>query len=240
MKILNVNIDHYATIRNARGGKEPDPIAAAMIAELSGAGGIVCHLREDRRHIKDRDLELLREVVQTRLDLEMAATEEMTGIALKIQPELVTIVPEKREELTTEGGLDVVSNLYHLKSLSEKMREQDIEVSLFVDPNKKQIEAALNAGADMVEIHTGEYANAIGEKELEREFKKIKNACEFAAECGLKIAAGHGLNYVNTYKVSRIKEIGELSIGHSIVSRAAFVGLSNAVKEMLEIIYRNY
>lgn len=238
MKLLNVNIDHFATLRNARGGKEPDPVAAAIIAELSGAGGIVCHLREDRRHIKDRDLEILREVVQTRLDMEMAANEEIIHIALKIQPELVTIVPEKREELTTEGGLDVINHFTQLKLLCERMHSQDIEVSFFVDPNKKQIESTLLAGADMVELHTGDYSNAFGDKDIERELKRIKNACEFATECGLKIAAGHGLNYLNAAKICEIKEIGELSIGHSIVARAAFVGLSNAVKEMLEIMYR--
>ncbi len=238
MKLLNVNIDHFATLRNARGGKEPDPVAAAMIAELAGASGIVCHLREDRRHIKDRDLEILREVVQTRLDLEMAANEEIIQIALKTQPELVTIVPEKREELTTEGGLDVINHLTPLKLLCERMHSHDIEVSFFVDPNKKQIESALLAGADMVELHTGDYSNAACDKDIEREYKRIKNACEFASGCGLKIAAGHGLNYLNVAKICGIEEIGEISIGHSIVARAAFVGLSNAVKEMLELMYR--
>ncbi len=236
MITLNVNIDHIATIRNARGGIEPDPVAAAIVAELAGATGIVCHLREDRRHIKDRDLRLLREVVQTKLDLEMAANDEIIQIALEVVPDLVTIVPEKRQELTTEGGLDVRSNRNKLRELCNKMHDKGIEVSLFVDPNEMQIEEAYIVGADMVELHTGEYANAKSEKEKLEQISLLLSAAAFAHHSGLKVAAGHGLNYVNTPAICKIREIRELSIGHSIIARAAFVGLERAVKEMLHII----
>jgi len=236
MITLNVNIDHIATIRNARGGTEPDPVAAAIVAELAGATGIVCHLREDRRHIKDRDLRLLREVVQTKLDLEMAANDEIIQIALEVVPDLVTIVPEKRQELTTEGGLDVRSNRNKLRELCKKMHDKGIEVSLFVDPNEMQIEEAYIVGADMVELHTGEYANAKSEKEKLEQISLLLSAAAFAHHSGLKVAAGHGLNYVNTPAICKIREIRELSIGHSIIARAAFVGLERAVKEMLHII----
>jgi len=236
MITLNVNIDHIATIRNARGGTEPDPVAAAIVAELAGATGIVCHLREDRRHIKDRDLRLLREVVQTKLDLEMAANDEIIQIALEVVPDLVTIVPEKRQELTTEGGLDVRSNRNKLRELCKKMHDKGIEVSLFVDPNEMQIEEAYIVGADMVELHTGEYANAKSEKEKLEQISLLLSAAAFAHHSGLEVAAGHGLNYVNTPAICKIREIRELSIGHSIIARAAFVGLERAVKEMLHII----
>jgi pyridoxine 5-phosphate synthase len=235
MKTLNVNIDHVATVREARRGKEPDPVTAALLAELAGASGIVCHLREDRRHINDRDLKLLREVVQTKLDLEMAANEEIINIALNIKPDMVTIVPEGRMELTTEGGLDVAGNLDKFKSLVEKMHGKGIEVSFFVEPDYKQIEASLITGADMVELHTGNYANAIGE-DFYKELDKIKTSSLFAFESGLKVAAGHGINYLNIKPLCPIPEIGEFSIGHSIISRAIYVGIDRATREMIEVI----
>lgn len=233
---LNVNIDHIATIRNARGGSEPDPVVAASLAELAGASGIVCHLREDRRHINDRDLRLLREIVQTKLDLEMAANEEIIRIALETLPDLVTIVPEKRQELTTEGGLDVVSNHDNLVALCDRMHERGIEVSLFVEPDERQITAAKEVGADMVEIHTGTYANARNPEKFKFELNRIINAAAYAANLELKVAAGHGLNYINTKHICYIYEIEELSIGHAIISRAALVGMERAVREMIELI----
>ncbi len=238
MITLNVNIDHIATIRNARGGVEPDPIYAAFIAEQAGATGIVTHLREDRRHIKDRDLYLLKETVQSKLDLEMAANDEIIQIALKVVPNLVTIVPEKRQELTTEGGLDVRNNHEKIKKLCSMMHDKGIEVSLFIDPDEIQIEESILVGADMVELHTGTYANAKSEKEIEEQFNLLSESALFAHNGGLKIAAGHGLNYFNTDRICKISQIKELSIGHSIISRAAFSGLEKAVKDMLEIIQK--
>lgn len=236
MITLNVNVDHVATLREARGGKEPDPVTAALKAELAGASGIVCHLREDRRHIQDRDVRLLRELIQTRLDLEMAATEEIIQIALDIVPELVTLVPEKRQELTTEGGLDVANNQDKYKRICERMHKKDIEVSLFVEPSEEQINASLNVGADMVELHTGTYANAKSRKDIENELSRIQTASEYAADCGLKIAAGHGLNYHNIQQICQFPQINELSIGHSIISKAISVGIERAVWEMIEAI----
>jgi len=236
MMTLNVNIDHVATLRQVRGGKEPDPITAAVNAELAGASGIVCHLREDRRHINDRDVRILREVIQTKMDLEMAANEEIILIALDVVPELVTIVPEKREELTTEGGLDLAADIKRYKILTERMHDKDIEVSFFIEPSETQIEAALSCDADMVELHTGTYANAVKEYDLDVEYRKILNAAQFASKAGLKVAAGHGLNYINTKPVAQLRYINELSIGHAIMARAIQVGLDRAVKEMLEII----
>lgn len=235
MITLNVNIDHIATLRNARGGKEPDPVVAATIAEMAGASGIVCHLREDRRHIKDRDLRLLKEFVQSKLDLEMAATDEIIAIALDVVPDLVTIVPEKRTELTTEGGLDVEANFDRMKKLCDQMHEKGIEVSLFVEPDERQITAAHNVGADMVELHTGTYANANTPEKFKFELNRIISASAFAYNADLKIAAGHGLNYQNTRQICFIHEIDELSIGHSIISRASLVGLDRAVREMLDL-----
>lgn len=234
---LNVNIDHVATVRNARGGIEPDPVAAAMISELAGAKGIVCHLREDRRHVNDRDLAMIREVVQTKLDLEMAANEEIIKIALKTKPELVTIVPEKRAELTTEGGLDVSSGIDVFRALCDRMHEKDIEVSFFIEPTEEQIYASLEAGGDMIEIHTGIYANAKLKSDIENELRRIEKAAAFAKGLGLQVAAGHGINYFNVLPVAAIPEINELSIGHSIISRSVFVGLDKAVREMLDLMY---
>lgn len=236
MPKLSVNIDHIATIRQARQGTEPDPVAAALLAELAGAEGIIAHLREDRRHVQDRDLRLLRGTVQTKLNMEMAATEEMQRIALEIKPEFSTLVPEKREELTTEGGLEVASRIDFLKSYVARLQQGGIIVSLFVDPDEKQIAASKKAGADWVEIHTGTYANARTEKERHHEFVKIVEAAKLAASLGLRIGAGHGLNYVNVKSIARISEVSELNIGHSIISRAALVGMDRAVREMNQLI----
>lgn len=236
MITLNVNIDHIATLRQARRGKEPDPVTAAVLCELAGANGIVCHLREDRRHINDRDVEFLRYVVQTKLDLEMAAVEEIIQIALKIKPDMVTIVPERRMELTTESGLDVADDINKYKTLVDRMHEKEILVSFFVDPEKSQIEASLEAGADMVELHTGTYANSTKEDNQTKEWNRLKEAANFAKNLSLKVAAGHGLNYQNVSRICFIPSITELSIGHSIISRAAFVGIQNAVREMIDLI----
>ncbi|HOV92778.1 MAG TPA: pyridoxine 5'-phosphate synthase [Candidatus Kapabacteria bacterium] len=236
MITLNVNIDHIATVRNARGGVEPDPIAAAILCELAGANGIVSHLREDRRHVNERDVRLLREVIQTKFDLEMAATDEIIAIALDLKPDLVTIVPEKRQELTTEGGLDVLAISKKLSEMTKKMHDKGIEVSLFIEPNAMSIEQSIAVDADMVELHTGFYANAKSRKEREEEYGNLLAASEFAFQNGLKVAMGHGLNYQNTQQICEISHINELSIGHSIIARAVFVGLDHAVKDMLELI----
>ncbi len=236
MPRLNVNVDHVATVRQARGGNEPDPVLAAYLAELGGAQGIVVHLREDRRHIQDRDLRTLKETVRTKLNLEMAATEEMTVIARELKPDMVTLVPEKRKELTTEGGLDVAGNLKGVSRTVKSLRSAGIFVSLFIDPDAGQIKAAQTAGADMVEIHTGSYADARSEAGREEELRKIKKAVKQASGLGLRVSAGHGLNYVNARPVALIKEIEELNIGHSIVSRAVMVGFENAVREMAGLI----
>jgi pyridoxine 5-phosphate synthase len=231
---LAINIDHVATLREARGGVEPDPVTAAAICELAGAEGIVCHLREDRRHINDRDLRLLRETVKTKLDLEMAATEEIVRIAIETLPELVTLVPEKRQELTTEGGLDVVGHKNYLQDVIEEFHKHEIEVSLFVDPIAEQIEAAKAIGSDMIEIHTGEYANARTEKEAMALLDIVRTAAKLGSELGMIVNAGHGLNYTNIKPITTIPEISEVSIGHALISQALFVGLDAAVREMLK------
>jgi pyridoxine 5-phosphate synthase len=233
MPKLNVNVDHVATIRQARGGNEPDPVLAAYLAELAGAHGIVVHLREDRRHIQDRDLYVLRETVKTKLNMEMAATNEMVGIATDVMPDMVTLVPEKREELTTEGGLDVVGNKKAVSKTVDKLRDKGLFVSLFIDPDEKQIKASEEIGADMVELHTGSYAEADNEKRIEKELKKVENSVMTAMDLGLRVAAGHGLNYQNVEPIAWIEEIEELNIGHSIVSRSVIVGIEDAVSEML-------
>ncbi len=239
MKRLCINIDHIATLREARGGVEPDPAHSVFICENAGASGIVCHLREDRRHINDRDLKILREIVNTKLDLEMASTEEMKRIALETLPELVTLVPEKRQELTTEGGLDVIKNREYLRTFIPSLQEKGIEVSLFIDPIKDQIDVAAELGSNYIEIHTGEYANARDDREIEHQLKRIKTGAEHAFKLGMKVNAGHGVNYLNAHKLLEIKEIEEMSIGHSILSRAVFVGLDRAVRDMVEI-FRKY
>jgi len=234
---LSVNIDHIATIRQARRGVEPDPVAAAVLAELAGADGIIVHLREDRRHIQDRDLRLARQVVRTKLNLEMAATDEMQRIALEVRPDIVTLVPEKREELTTEGGLEVFSRMEAVKKFIGPIQAAGIPVSLFVDPDEQQISAAKKTGAAWVEIHTGAFANGSNEQERKEELGKIVESAQLAASLGLRVGAGHGLNYVNVKAIASIREVEELNIGHSIISRASLVGIERAVRDMMELIH---
>jgi len=236
MARLSVNVDHVATIREARGIREPDPVLAAGLAELAGSEGIICHLREDRRHINDRDLKLLRRTVKTKLNMEMAAAEEIVGIALETGPDLVTLVPEKREELTTEGGLDVLARPDHLRGVTERLKEAGIKVSFFVDPDPDQVRAALQCGADIVEIHTGHYADASSESEIVEQFNRIEKAVETGVDTGLAISTGHGLNYVNIKRFRALPQIEEYSIGHSIVARAVMVGFDRAVREMVELV----
>lgn len=233
---LSVNVDHIATIRQARRGNEPDPVAAAILAELAGAAGIIMHLREDRRHVQDRDLRFARQTISTKLNMEMAATDEMQKIALEVRPDIVTLVPEKREELTTEGGLDVFSRVEMLKSFVGRIQSAGIPVSLFVDPDEQQISAAKKTGAVWVEIHTGAYANAKAEKEQSIELVKIVEAAQLAASLGLRVGAGHGLNYTNVTAVARIPQVEELNIGHSIISRASLVGIERAVRDMRALV----
>jgi pyridoxine 5-phosphate synthase len=235
---LGVNVDHVATLRQARGGSEPDPLAAAMLAELAGADSIVVHLREDRRHIQDRDLALLRQTVKTRLDLEMAADDAMVKIALTIKPHYATLVPERRQELTTEGGLDVASHKSRLKRVVDALHDGGIPVSLFIEPDADQIKASKAIGAEYVEIHTGRYANAQSEQASETEFRAVAKAAQLAVRLKLGVNAGHGLNYVNIRKLTAISEIEEYNIGHSIVARALLVGLDQAVREMKRLIGR--
>jgi pyridoxine 5-phosphate synthase len=230
---LAINVDHVATVRQARGGKEPDPVAAAAICELAGAVGIVVHLREDRRHIQDRDVRLLRETVKTKLNLEMATAREIVDLAVELKPDLVTLVPEKREELTTEGGLDVIANAKKVEKTIKKMSKAGIPVSLFIDPDAAQIEAAKEIGATYVELHTGRYCEALSEEEQDAEFRLIETSAALALESGLRVNAGHGLDYRNTRRVAELPTIEELSIGHAVISRAVFVGLDQAVREML-------
>ncbi|HBF43639.1 MAG TPA: pyridoxine 5'-phosphate synthase [Desulfobacteraceae bacterium] len=239
MARLAVNIDHVATVRQARGIDEPDPVLAAGMAELAGAEGIICHLREDRRHINDRDLRLLRQTVKTRLNMEMAAVDEIVEIAVKTKPDLVTLVPERREELTTEGGLDVKAKPDRYKKVVDRMRGAGIQVSFFVDPDPEQIKLARQCGADIVEIHTGHYSDARSEFEAIEIFGYISSAVKLAADLGLGISAGHGLNYVNVKRFKVLSQIEEYSIGHSIVARAVLVGFERAVREMIELV-KNY
>ena len=236
MARLSVNIDHVATVRQARGINEPDPVLAAGLAELVGAEGIICHLREDRRHINDRDLMVLHQTIKTKLNMEMAGVEEMIKIALKTKPDLVTLVPEKREELTTEGGLDVYAQQDRYKSVAERMQGAGIEVSFFVDPDLDQINASKQCGGDIVEIHTGDYSEAESESEADRRFGRIVTAVDLAADLGLSVSAGHGLNYVNIKRFKALPKIEEYSIGHSIVARAVLVGFERAVREMVELV----
>ncbi|MFH1029336.1 MAG: pyridoxine 5'-phosphate synthase [Pseudomonadota bacterium] len=236
MAKLGLNVDHIATVRQARGGVEPDPVTAAAMGEIAGAEGITIHLREDRRHIQDRDLEILRKTIKTKLNLEVAATQEMVRTALRIKPEQVTLVPEKRQELTTEGGLDVILNLKSISDAVKRLREENIVVSLFVDPHQEQIKAANKSGADFIEIHTGAYAEANNWKNQERELEAIDTAIKLARKVGMGVNAGHGLNYVNIKALAAIGGIEEYNIGHSIISRAMLVGLDRAVRDMVELI----
>ena len=235
---LGVNVDHVATLRQQRRGKEPDPVAAALIAEEAGAHSIVCHLREDRRHIQDRDLTGLRSSIKTNLNLEMAASPEIIVIALKERPDWVTLVPEKRAELTTEGGLEVVGQMDYLKSVVFTFKKAEIPVSLFIDADPVQIKASSELGVWAVELHTGRYAEAGDEQTSGAELEKLTTGAKLAKELGLKVAAGHGLDYRNVKPIAEIPEIEELNIGYSIIGRAVFVGLETAVKEMLKLIRR--
>jgi pyridoxine 5-phosphate synthase len=236
MPRLGVNIDHVATIRQARRTVEPDPVWAAALAELAGADGITLHLREDRRHIQDRDLRVLRETVQVKLNLEMAAEEEITRIALDVRPDQCTLVPEKREEVTTEGGLDVVGNRERVASCVKRLLDAGIEVSLFIDPEEQQIETSCAVGAKAVELHTGRYADADSDVDRHRELEALKSAARHALAQGLLLHMGHGLTYRNVVPIARIPGVSELNIGHSIVARAVMVGFERAVREMRELV----
>ncbi|EPX57357.1 Pyridoxine 5'-phosphate synthase [Cystobacter fuscus DSM 2262] len=232
---LGVNVDHVATLRQARRVSYPDPVTAAALAELAGAGQITIHLREDRRHIQERDLRILRETVQTLLNLEMAATQDMVKIAYEHKPDVVTLVPERREELTTEGGLEVNGQKDALAKTIKNLKDGEITVSLFIDPDLDQVRASHKVNADRIELHTGRYCEARNEREREREFSRIVDAAKAGARLGMGVAAGHGLNYDNVRPIARIQEIDELNIGHAIVARAVLVGFERAVREMLEL-----
>ena len=234
---LGVNIDHIATIRNARGGSHPDPVDGAILAQKSGADGITIHLREDRRHIRDEDLLRLKKHIKLPINLEMAATEEMLKIAIKTKPHAVCIVPEKRQEITTEGGLDLIKNQQNLAKIIKKIRQHKIRVSLFIDADFKQIDMAKKLQADIIEIHTGEFCNLIG-VEQNREFQKIKKCVEYASGLGLECHAGHGLNYQTAKKIAKIPQIYELNIGHFIIGEAIFEGLDKVIKKMKKILER--
>ena len=240
MADLCINVDHVATIRQARGTSEPDPVTAAGIVELAGADGIVVHLRKDRRHIQDRDVRILRQTVKTRLTLEMAATDEMIEIASDIKPDIVTLVPERRQELTTEGGLDVVGLQGHLTTSVNRLHDAGIPVSLFVDPEQAQIEASKRTGAKCIEIHTGRYADALSADDEDRGFAQIVTVARMASDLGLRVHAGHGLNYRNTARLATISEIEEFSIGHAIVAYAVLAGMERAVREMLSLVKRGF
>jgi len=236
MPVLVVNVDHVATLRQARMGIEPEPVTAAYMAEMAGATGIIVHLREDRRHIQDRDVELIKKTCNTRLHLEMAATAEMQSIALEIEPEMVCLVPEKRQELTTEGGLDCTVRVDELKQFLEPIHAKGIRASLFIDADPKQIEAAAKTGAEFIEIHTGHYADAKKITDREVEFEKIINGITLAKERGLKVNLGHGLNYRNILAFKDVPGISEYSIGHAIMARAIYVGLDRAVRGMTALV----
>ncbi len=233
--LLGVNIDHVATIRQARLTSYPEPLQAALLAEQAGADGITAHLREDRRHIQDRDIRLLREVLHTRLNLEMAVTDEMIDIARVIRPQACCLVPEKREEVTTEGGLDVIAHFQEVQAACERIAESGCQVSLFIDPNTEQIDAAVHAGAPVIELHTGCYADAGNEAERHNQLERIRAAASYADRAGLQVNAGHGLNYHNVGEICRIPEIIELNIGHSIIARALFCGMEKAVRGMKQL-----
>jgi pyridoxine 5-phosphate synthase len=236
MASLGVNIDHVATVRQARRTYEPDPVWAAAEAELGGADQITVHLREDRRHIQERDVEVLLKTVQTRVNLEMAVASDVLRIALKLKPQCACLVPEKREEVTTEGGLDVAGSLKRVKETVKKLSGSGIIVSLFIDADRKQIEAAAESGAPFIEIHTGTYANARGEEHIKEELTKLVDGALMAINCGLRVNAGHGLHYRNTTPVAEIAGMEELNIGHAIVARAMFIGMREAVREMKQLI----
>lgn len=235
---LGVNVDHVATLRQARKATYPDPITAAALAELGGAEQITIHLREDRRHIQDRDLKIMRETCRSQLNLEMAATQEMVKIAYDVKPDICTLVPERREELTTEGGLDAVGGREHIRKVVKNLKDGEIQVSLFIDPDIDQVRAAHKCDADRIELHTGRYCDVRSAAERARELARIVDAAKAGAKLGLKVAAGHGLNYDNVRPVAAIEEIEELNIGHSIVARAVMVGMERAVRDMIALIQR--
>jgi len=234
---LAVNIDHIATLREARKGHEPEPLAAAVLAEMAGAQGITVHLRGDRRHIQDRDVELLQKTISTRLNVEMAATGEMASIAARIKPFQVTLVPERPQELTTEGGLDVIAHAAEIDAFIKQMHNSAVRVSIFLDPELDQVQKARSVGADAIEINTGRYAEASGAQAI-RELERIREAARAGAAAGIEVLAGHGLNYVNVIPIAAIQEIVELNIGHSIVSRASLVGMDQAVRDMVALLGR--
>jgi pyridoxine 5-phosphate synthase len=238
MARLGVNIDHVATLRQARRAKEPDPVQAAVLAELAGAHGITVHLRSDRRHIQDRDVEILQKVVKTRLNVEMAGIQEMVRIALTVKPQQVTLVPERREELTTEGGLDVVLNSVQLKPIVKTLREGAITVSLFVDPDLEQVKEAHKLDAEAIELNTAAYAEARGPKAQEAALRRVIDGARLGRKLGLEVHAGHGLTYDNVGAIAGLSELSELNIGHNIVARAVLVGMTQAVREMLEAMRR--
>lgn len=237
MITLGVNIDHVATIREARKGIEPDPVWAASVAETAGCHCITIHLREDRRHIQDRDLEILKKTVSSKLNLEMALTPKIVKIALDTKPDQITLVPEKREEVTTEGGLNVAGSLTKIKNTLKKFHAAGIETSLFIEPSRKQIKASADAGAKYIELHTGKFALTSGEKQ-DKELKRLIDAASYAHSLGLRVNAGHGINYLNIAKIVKIPHLEELNIGHSIISKSVFTGLDMAVREMLELIHK--
>ncbi len=233
---LAVNVDHFATLREARRSNEPEPVLAALLSEQAGAEGIVCHIRGDRRHIKERDLRLFKETIKTKLNIEMAATDEMKKIALDLKPEIVSLVPEREEELTTEGGLDVISNEKHLGPHIQELQKAGIRVSIFVDPNLKQIEACHRVGVNLIEINTAKYSDLKPGVERDKALDEIKEVAKYSHTLGLEIHAGHGLDYKNVQPIVEIPEISELSIGFSIVARSAIVGIEMAVREMVSLI----
>ncbi|MBK7106303.1 MAG: pyridoxine 5'-phosphate synthase [Ignavibacteriae bacterium] len=236
MMKFSLNVDHVAFLRNARGEENPDPVTYALMAELYGVDGIVVHLREDRRHINERDLRLMREQLKTKLDLEMAAVKEIIDIACDVQPDLVTLVPEKRQELTTEGGLNIIDNIDLIRNTIDRLHEVDIPVSLFVEPDLNQIDAASEISADVIEIHTGTYANSKVEEDIFDELERIRQAAKHAKKLGLGVNAGHGLNYYNMKEFMLIENIDEVSIGQAVIARSIFVGIEQAIKEMLSLI----
>jgi pyridoxine 5-phosphate synthase len=238
MAVLCVNVDHVATLREARRIAEPDPVSAALIAELAGAAGITIHLREDRRHIQERDVRLMRETVKTKLNLEMAATDEMVKFALQYRPDLATLVPEKREEVTTEGGLDVAGRVDAIRRVVDTLQGATIPVSLFIDPDPNQVEAAHKTRARFIELHTGRYVEAKADENRQRELEALVVQTRRARSMGLRVNAGHGLNYKNVVPVAAIDGIEELNIGHSIIGYAVFVGMERAVREMVDLIAR--
>ncbi len=235
---LGLNVDHVATVREARKGDLPDPVAAAIIAEMAGVDGIVCHLREDRRHIRDKDLYLLKEIVKTHLNLEMAATNDMIKIATEVVPDMVTLVPENRQEVTTEGGLDVQENMDWIEEVISQLHNHNIVTSLFIDPELDQIKASVRCGTDYVELHTGLYSNAEDLGTTTDELEKLRSMAIAASKIGLGVSAGHGLNYHNVRDILDIDQIEELNIGHSVIAKAVMVGMESAVREMLSIIRR--